>query len=66
VANPHTCEPHELRCPNFMVFALKSKSVLILHLAPYGFSLGFSRVLFMVFGALRVWISLKFIVGGIL
>jgi hypothetical protein len=49
-----------------MVFALYSKSALILHLAPKGLSLGLSRVLFRVFEDSRVWISLNFINGGIL
>jgi hypothetical protein len=34
VANLHNCEPYDLRHLIIMVFALKSKSALILHLAP--------------------------------
>jgi hypothetical protein len=33
-ANPHTCESYELRYPNFMVFALRSKNVHIFHTTP--------------------------------
>jgi hypothetical protein len=45
---------YDLRYPNFMVFALRSKSVQHLHKTPYGFNLGFSRDLFRVFGTSRV------------
>jgi hypothetical protein len=49
-----------------MVFTLWSKNVQILHTTPHGFSLGFLRGLFRVFGASRVWMLLKSIPGDIL
>jgi hypothetical protein len=65
-ASLQTCEPYDLRYPNSMFFALRSKSVHILQITPWGFSLGFSRVLFRVFGTSRVWMPLKSINGDIL
>jgi hypothetical protein len=53
-ANLQICEPYDLRYPDSMVFALGSKSVQHLHITPYGFSVGFSRGLFRVFGTSRV------------
>jgi GT2 family glycosyltransferase len=50
-----------------MVFALRSKNVHILHTTPsYGFSPGFLRGLFRVFGTSRVWMLLKSIPVDIL
>jgi hypothetical protein len=34
LANLQTCEPYDLRYPNSMVFALRSKSVQHLHITP--------------------------------
>jgi hypothetical protein len=33
-ANPQICELYDLRYPNFMVFALRSKNVQHLHITP--------------------------------
>jgi hypothetical protein len=33
-ANPPTCESYELRYPNFMVFALRSKMCTLLQITP--------------------------------
>jgi hypothetical protein len=44
-ANPQMCETYDLRCPNTLDFALWSKSVQDLHIAPPGVSIqGFPGV----------------------
>jgi hypothetical protein len=60
------CEAYDFRFPNTLVFAPWSKCAPILHLAPYGFNLGFSKGLLRVFGTFRVWMPLKSIKGDIL
>jgi hypothetical protein len=65
-ANLQICEPHDLRYPISMIFALRSKMCILLQITPYGFSPGFFRGLFRVFGTSRVGMLLKSIHGDIL
>jgi hypothetical protein len=44
LVNSHMSDPNDLRYLFNLVFALYSKSGLILHIGPYGLVLGFSRV----------------------
>jgi hypothetical protein len=63
VANPHSCEPYDLRHLIIMVCCILVHKCTNFALSPLGFN---SRVLFEVFDTSRVWISHKSIQGDIL
>jgi hypothetical protein len=52
--NPQISEPYDLRYPNSMVFALRSKSAQYLHKTPYVSVQGFPEVYLVFFGTSRV------------
>jgi hypothetical protein len=54
-ANLQICEPYDLRYPNFMIFALRSKSVHIFTNKSLGFLSRVFQGLFRVFGTTRDW-----------